>query len=363
MKKVLQEWRVAAMFFDVLLKFGNQPQVFEESSGFKQACQQPNGSFELSYQLMYVEPSGRELPRDQWSFRQTGVYHRYCRDGDTSQVVLLHPRNRSLAQGRLEGYAQSMDRHTLDGHPMNLHLVIISSYIIHWQDHNETLAKELESIRTRILVVDPRESQFEPGKLQMLRNIEDKIVCRACRCLKSTRRIVDTLIELNKSLPHEDAAFASKCISVHHQLVLFDHRLEGHINAADTLAQRVQATLGLLTNMLDLQNQSNSDKISTHMLHLTRESVDDNATVRFITVCTMIYLPASFMASFFGMNLFEYRSDSGWLRASPNFWVYVAATLPLTVLTVGGWYAFKIRHDKIRKKRQDEELLSIQSNQ
>lgn len=43
--KVIEEWAVSAMFLDVLLKFGDQPKVFEESSGFRQATQNPEGSF------------------------------------------------------------------------------------------------------------------------------------------------------------------------------------------------------------------------------------------------------------------------------------------------------------------------------
>jgi len=36
------------MFLDVVLKFGDQAQIFEESSGFRQAIQQPDGSFGMS---------------------------------------------------------------------------------------------------------------------------------------------------------------------------------------------------------------------------------------------------------------------------------------------------------------------------
>jgi hypothetical protein len=51
-----------------------------------------------------------------------------------------------------------------------------------------------------------------------------------------------------------------------------------------------------LTNLLDIGNQANSREISTRILGLTQEGVDDNATVKVITVFTLIYLPASFMA-------------------------------------------------------------------
>ena len=240
---------------------------------------------------------------------------------------MLHPNEHSSAQQRLEAFASSLERRSLAEHPMNVHLVAISSYLVHWQEHIESLAKSLEEIvscscntepkpnggqRKHILVVDTRESRFDAKKLQSLRHIEDKIVCRACRYLKSTRTLVRTLADLNKSLPTTDVDFAAQSASIAQEFQLFEHRLGGHINAAKLLAQRVTATVGLvrfawtplrailtdtqLTNVLELQNQGNSHKIRTHMLQLTRESVDDNVTVRVITVCTLIYLPASFMA-------------------------------------------------------------------
>ncbi|KAI5371853.1 hypothetical protein J4E82_009461 [Alternaria postmessia] len=136
-----------------------------------------------------------------------------------------------------------------------------------------------------------------------------------------------------------------------------EHRLESHINAAETLAQRVQATLGLLTNLLDIGNQANSREISTRILRLTQEGVDDNATVKVITVFTLIYLPASFVASFLGMNVFDFKSEDGSLRASPQFWIYVVTTVPLTMLTVGAWYLYKTRHNKLRKAKSFAESV------
>jgi hypothetical protein len=55
------------------------------------------------------------------------------------------------------------------------------------------------------------------------------------------------------------------------------------------------------------------------------------------------------------MNFFEFQSDISGLRVSENFWVYVAATIPLTLITLGAWYIFKLKHDIKRKKKIDEE--------
>ncbi|KAF4540677.1 uncharacterized protein LTHEOB_619 [Lasiodiplodia theobromae] len=155
MMNTLSECEVKPMFLDVVLKFGDQEAIFEESSGFRETYQQANGSFDLCYQLI---------------------------------------------------------------------------------------------------------SHFKPEELQSLRNLEDKVVFRALSGLRSS-------------------------------IVL------------------IQAALGLLANLLDMQSKESSDQINKHMLQLTRESVDDNATVKVITVCTLIYLPASFTATLLGMNLFEFESN------------------------------------------------------
>lgn len=43
-------------------------------------------------------------------------------------------------------------------------------------------------------------------------------------------------------------------------------------------------------------------EVNRHMLGLTRESVDDSATVRVVGVMTLIYLPATFVAVSFAVS-------------------------------------------------------------
>jgi len=45
MLTVLRSWQISSMFVDVLLKFGDQPQIFQESSGFRQSIQSLDQSF------------------------------------------------------------------------------------------------------------------------------------------------------------------------------------------------------------------------------------------------------------------------------------------------------------------------------
>jgi hypothetical protein len=47
---------------------------------------------------------------------------------------------------------------------------------------------------------------------------------------------------------------------------------------------------------LNLKSQATAVKINRNIWSLTKDSVDDNATVRLVTIVTLIYLPASFVA-------------------------------------------------------------------
>ncbi|KZN86780.1 hypothetical protein EN45_053290 [Penicillium chrysogenum] len=92
--------------------------------------------------------------------------------------------------------------------------------------------------------------------------------------------------------------------------------------------------------MLDLNNRMvelNNRMLNANqqLLELGTKSFDDNATVKVVTILTLIYLPASLVSSIFGMNLFKF--DDGTteeFRISKQFWIYVVATIILAIITV-----------------------------
>jgi hypothetical protein len=94
---------------------------------------------------MYIEPNGKTPPRDPWSFRQTGVYHKSSAANSVNQVVILHPNSEAVVQTNLEACEHATNL-VLAKHPLNVHLMIVSTYLVHWQDYIESLASELEQL-------------------------------------------------------------------------------------------------------------------------------------------------------------------------------------------------------------------------
>ncbi|KAF2136180.1 uncharacterized protein K452DRAFT_322602 [Aplosporella prunicola CBS 121167] len=184
---------------------------------------------------------------------------------------------------------------------MNIHLVLLSSYLGNWEYYLETLAAELQTIQGCVLVFDIGQStseQFTSEELQDLLRLQNKVLFRSTATLRSTVRVVKLLEDINGKLVGGTPEFLERTERTQRSLRSYLDELEGHLSASEALAKRIQATIGLLVSLLDLRNQAMADKTNSHMLQLTREGVDDNATVRVITVFTLIYLPATFIAVF-----------------------------------------------------------------
>jgi len=77
-----------------------------------------------------------------------------------------------------------------------------------------------------------------------------------------------------------------------------------------------------------------------------------------LAAVTVIFLPATYIATLFAMNMFQWQPDdgtaSGGATVSNKFWIYWAITIPLTILTVGAWLfwtRYYHRHEVAMDKR------------
>lgn len=77
--------------------------------------------------------------------------------------------------------------------------------------------------------------------------MEDKVTCKAYRCLQSTIALVKTLMQINESLATSGRFEWDRCEEVKRELQLLEHKLQGYVNSVEILGQRVGATLGLVS--------------------------------------------------------------------------------------------------------------------
>ncbi|GAB7347542.1 hypothetical protein MBLNU459_g4435t1 [Dothideomycetes sp. NU459] len=374
MLRILYHFRVTPNFLDVLLKFGDQPQIAQESSGCNSLTKSSDGSYSICYDLRYIEANGRRAPRDPFSMRHTGVCHQYDPRSKSNVAIILHPMPESRAEKRLKALSGPSSP---GDHPLNIHFLILSSYLSNWQAYIETLAEQFMGLRERVLAIDLERAQshLQPDTLATLRNLEDKISFRTLSGLKGAINTINMLLEFNERLLKDNSIEMREYENAGNVLTAYVEKMESHVSSVEVMEKRIVATIGSLSSLLELKNQSvdlrnqtmalenqaaalenqaAADRLNEMMLKYTRESVDDNTTVKLITVFTLVYLPASFIASLLGMNLFDYDNNSGRFLTSPDLWVFFILAVPLTILTLGlGWY-FDRKGRQAKHKRQSE---------
>jgi len=84
-----------------------------------------------------------------------------------------------------------------------------------------------------------------------------------------------------------------------------------------------------LTNVMQLAFSSVNIEDSKQMKWLTEAAVRDSAAMKQISYLTMVFLPASFVASAFGMNIKEITDGTNGTLGH-----YAAAAIPLTLATI-----------------------------
>ncbi|KAG2140527.1 uncharacterized protein EDB93DRAFT_1252817 [Suillus bovinus] len=95
------------------------------------------------------------------------------------------------------------------------------------------------------------------------------------------------------------------------------------------LENRRLMQISRLKNVMDLAFATVNMEDSKHMRHLTEVTVRDSSAMKQISYLTMIFLPASFTAGVFGMNVDEITGQQG----QETLARYVAVALALTCFT------------------------------
>ncbi|KAI9841500.1 MAG: hypothetical protein M1837_000661 [Sclerophora amabilis] len=91
------------------------------------------------------------------------------------------------------------------------------------------------------------------------------------------------------------------------------------------------------------------------MQSLTQQTVKETKAMKALTLIALIYLPATFTATFLSMGYIHTTSVKGGLRLTvrKEMWIYLAITLPLLCVTFIFWFAWYYRN----RKHEEETTL------
>lgn len=109
---------------------------------------------------------------------------------------------------------------------------------------------------------------------------------------------------------------------------------------------------------VNLEIASESKTISQRSAVIAFEARQDGAAMMTIAVLTMAFLPATFVSSILGSNLFALEDDAAGKRifvASGLWWIYLASAIPLTLFTFSAWgLGLWWRSKRLEERRKEE---------
>ncbi|KAL2257677.1 hypothetical protein VTK26DRAFT_9320 [Humicola hyalothermophila] len=114
----------------------------------------------------------------------------------------------------------------------------------------------------------------------------------------------------------------------------------------DQCKQYGQFQVTILSN-LKLRADSNQERLKDEIdLAFNTLSRQDNNIMTSITLLTILFFPATFVATFFSTTFFTFAEDGSWAMNDMH-WLYWATTIPATIVVLSAWYLWLTYSDAI----------------
>ncbi|KAL9111932.1 MAG: hypothetical protein Q9227_003782 [Pyrenula ochraceoflavens] len=123
---------------------------------------------------------------------------------------------------------------------------------------------------------------------------------------------------------------------------------------SNALQQLASIQITVIFNLIAQRDQSLNIDVARDSRTLAVESKRDSSSMKTIAAVTMFFLPGTFVASLFAMNLFDWDAAHWSEVANGRFWVYWVVTVPLTGIVMGVWLVWYY----MKAKREHQEDLN-----
>ncbi|TGJ88275.1 hypothetical protein E0Z10_g452 [Xylaria hypoxylon] len=132
-----------------------------------------------------------------------------------------------------------------------------------------------------------------------------------------------------------------------------------HIHKCATIIDGVGLASQLEWNQIGRKDTFTNLKIAQNGLKVAQHTRRDSELMKSIALLTMVFLPATFVATLFSMGIFEWKGMHGEiLSVSPYIWLYIVVTVVITSVTLGTWYLWAMRRRVVEDVESQREELS-----
>ncbi|EPE32642.1 hypothetical protein GLAREA_07776 [Glarea lozoyensis ATCC 20868] len=396
--RILSYHQVNPAYLDFLFVFGSQNEArglrfsgFHEQMTFARPSRQlpipslrrSGRQYQLTYNLKSVARKMRSNPRGQpirvpisemqWSIRQAAIHHQFDVEiGTTLWIVTqgnLDIFERVVQMTAVHGRKE--DRAFADGPEcfrtsLTTHLLYCYWSIEEWRWYIQWLEDVIDTETGNVLYSArgiKEQHEYRPQDIQSVQYHEDRAK-EAIMVLETNTDVLisirDFYIRLMNPLKIKDFdlatnttcqesvnAFATKIDDM-----ISDSRMQ--IARAKLLTQIAADRKNLIIQFLQGQATEKMEGLTRITVKISQASQREAIAMRIITVVTLLYLPATFVSTFFSTDIIKYQNPGGgdestsdlnsqymgsFSQVAMDRWLQV--TVPLTILTIlGAGYAF-----------------------
>ncbi|KAF5230744.1 hypothetical protein FANTH_13736 [Fusarium anthophilum] len=288
---------------------------------------------EVSYTIRYPE---FKAAQGTWIIRQSGIYQRFNNETGQNLCILFSPIPFSKLHQVVQDCISQVSRNALED-VFWLHKEVFNTYFSSWRVYNVHLERRLLPIANKAVATWIEElTEDEYRHLTDLAYLESRFL-QISSILGSSKELLEGLSSLCRNW-YPDSTGKDRGLSVS-ALTAFQNdqnNCRSYVRAAEYLQKLAEKNTQLLANTLSFREQLYTKDQNDNMLRLNKSAV-------FITTLTLLYLPASFVATFFGMNFFDLDDNGDQIMMTSMIWVFFLSS---TGLTIGTFLLYHVLLDK-----------------
>lgn len=125
-----------------------------------------------------------------------------------------------------------------------------------------------------------------------------------------------------------------------------EEQLRCYKGLAQALVQTIYSLVGQRDNERNIEAAQVSQQIAKDSRKVAILTRKDSTDMRIIAAVTLVFLPGTFVASFFSTTFFNFQSSAGNSLVSRWFYLYWMVTFLLTIVVLCAWYYFAKRQTK-----------------
>ena len=342
--------------------------------------------YELGYNIKFVEKHGRKLA-DPYSLRETGVYQKWVSVSERGNWVFMQPSEsmKSLLESRFPR-ATTKD----SAYNFQIHAAILMKASSNWRFYINYLEDLFSKIVDRGFYTNIRGPSHDGdidadfSDIRKLQILTDKLR-RLSHVLHMNTEVGLAIRDFARRLQASWGALSQDEIAKFEEfdsgieMFLFQHRT--HKSRIDSILGRADGISTLVRTILNFRDVESNNTIVQSLRDTTLQGVmqnrkleklsissaQDTKSMMIIALITTIFLPATFVATFFGSNFFGFESSGtsgNELKVASNVWIYVVVTFVLLVFTVGGgwacWLRSRPKQGLKRRKEEDDESIDLE---